>query len=154
MASCVPLFLGGKKEAHGREHEVGESCLLPEPRVGDLQRKFPGTRLGLQRHSASDALSVIVHSALRLWMDQSIFWLKDFSRVTIPKIAWSSSILAHNGNIGLSSPASKGPRFDFPSPALIHRFVFGFCICFYVTLRCQSSFSSVVFSPLVFFFSS
>lgn len=63
MVSCVPLFLGRKAEAHGREHEVEESCLLP--RAGDLQRKFPGTRHCLQRRSASDALSVMVHSALR-----------------------------------------------------------------------------------------
>lgn len=63
MVSCVPLFLCGKAEAHGREHEVEESCLLP--RTGDLQRKFPGTRHCLQRRSASDALSVIVHSAQR-----------------------------------------------------------------------------------------
>lgn len=34
MASRVPLFLGGKAEAHGREHEVEESCLLL--RAGDL----------------------------------------------------------------------------------------------------------------------
>lgn len=63
MASRVPLFLDGKAEARGREHEVEESCLLP--RAGDLQRKFPGRRHCLQRRSASDALSVIVHSALR-----------------------------------------------------------------------------------------
>lgn len=42
--------------------------------------------------------------------------LKIFFRVTIPNVAWSPSILAHNRNVGLSSPASNGPRFSFPSP--------------------------------------